>query len=318
MKKILVTGIAGFIGSNLGEYLRKNDYTVVGIDNFNDYYSPTLKKYYAKKLEELGVKIYHRDLNEMTQLDNDIDFIIHCAAQPGISATTSFASYVSNNINATQNLLHFAKQLPQLQLFVYISTSSVYGATATGPETSELKPTSHYGVTKLCAEKLAMSYYYENQLPVCAMRLFSVYGERERPEKLYPLLIKSIYEKRPFTLFEGSEKHSRSFSYVGDITNGLLRAIQNPQLCIGEIFNLGSDQEVTTAQGIKTIEEITGKKIEIIHVPKRTGDQKRTSANIDKIKTVLNYQPKTTLKQGLQAQVDWYLRDMHNKIKYES
>lgn len=318
MKKVLVTGIAGFIGSNLGEHLLKNNYRVVGIDNFCNYYSPDLKRHYAKKLTELGATIHQLDLINFTHLEDDIDFIIHCAAQPGISATTSFESYVNNNIYATQNLLRLAKQLPQLQLFIHISTSSVYGATATGPETSDLRPTSHYGVTKLCAEKLAMSYYYESSMPVCAMRLFSVYGERERPEKLYPLLIKSVYEKQPFTLFEGSEKHSRSFSYVGDITNGLLRAIESPELCVGEVFNLGSDQEVTTAQGIQTIEDITGKKIEIVHVAKRSGDQKRTSANIDKIRQVLNYEPKTTLKQGLQAQVDWYLRDIHNKIKYES
>ncbi|MCX7048572.1 MAG: NAD-dependent epimerase/dehydratase family protein, partial [Candidatus Sumerlaeota bacterium] len=150
----------------------------------------------------------------------------------------------------------------------------------------------------------------------CSLRLFSVYGERERPEKLYPLLIRSILENAPFPLYEGSEKHSRSFTYVGDIVAGCLAVLDHLPVCLGEIFNIGSDLEITTGDGIRIIEEIMAKKANLVRTPKRAGDQLRTHANIEKARRLLGYQPMTLPQTGLKAEVEWYQSKIFGKIKF--
>src|SRR6185436_17280051 len=142
--------------------------------------------------------MYYLDLvtEDVSHLLTGTDFIFHLAAQPGISASTPFENYLNNNIVATQKLLDQARGVTTLQGFIHASTSSVYGKHANSDETSEPKPTSHYGVTKLAAEQLALSYHRESGLPVTVLRFFSVYGERERPEKLYHKLIKAMHEDK--------------------------------------------------------------------------------------------------------------------------
>ncbi len=180
--KIIVTGAAGAIGSHLCERLLDLGHEVVGIDSFTSYYDPNIKKINALDLEKKGILIKHLDLakDDIDSVIKDVDVIFHLAAQPGISATVPFENYLKNNVTATYRLLESAKKNTNLQLFVFASTSSVYGVRANGDETTEPKPTSHYGVTKLAAEQLAMSYYRELGLPVTAFRFFSVYGEREK------------------------------------------------------------------------------------------------------------------------------------------
>ncbi|MCY2688074.1 NAD-dependent epimerase/dehydratase family protein [Salinimicrobium sp. TH3] len=307
--KVLITGAAGFIGSHAAERLQKEGYTVTGLDNFSNYYDVSLKELNAEALRKNGIEVIKMDLRKpeaFDSLSSNFDFIIHFAAQPGISSESTFEEYFSNNVIATQNLLEFAQKNKNLKHFFNISTSSVYGLEATFPETVAPKPASWYGVSKLAAEQLALALSRSKKIKCSSLRLFSVYGPRERPEKLYTKLIACGLKGEAFPIFEGSEKHLRSFTYVGDIVEGIFKAVQNHELLDGEIINLGAEEEHKTQQGIEMVEEILGKKIELEVKPRRQGDQSRTLANIQKAKKMLGYEPKTTLKEGLRLQVEWY------------
>lgn len=308
--RILVTGAAGFIASHLCEKLRDLGHEVVGLDNFNDYYSPALKRLNASDLKAKGIDVIEIDLNDnlQTVFKNPYDYIYHLAAQPGISAETPLSDYVTNNIFATQNLLDaVAKYNPNLKSFINIATSSVYGLVANVDENVPAKPISFYGSTKLAAEQLVLGQQRLGKLKACSIRLYSVYGPRERPEKLYTKLIENLYADKAFPLFEGSVKHERSFTYVGDIVDGLVAIIGKEEEVNGEIINLGTDEVHTTQEGINLVEEIMHKKLIIDHKPARKGDQEKTSAVIDKARKLLGYEPKVTFKKGLEQQVQWYL-----------
>jgi len=307
--KILVTGIAGFIGSHTAERLCDAGHNVIGVDNFNDYYSLELKQLNVKSLLEKGVKIIKKDLRDENLseiLPTDIDYIFHFAAQPGISATSSFEDYFTNNVIATKNLIDYALLCKNLKLFVNIGTSSIYGLEATFPESVAVKPASHYGVTKLAAEQLVLQKSREQKIRACSLRLYSVIGPRERPEKMYTKLIACGINNEAFPLYEGSDKHLRSFTYVGDIVDGVVSVMGNENKVDGEVINLGTEVEHTTQDGIEAVEKVLGKSITINIVPKRAGDQSRTKANIDKARSLLNYNPQTTLLESVTYQVNWY------------
>lgn len=306
---ILVTGVAGFIGSHTAERLCDAGHKVIGVDNFNDYYSLELKQLNSKSSENKGVKIIKKDLRDThltSVLPTDISYIFHFAAQPGISSTSSFEDYFTNNVIATKNLLDYALQCENLKLFINIGTSSIYGLEATFPESVAVKPASHYGVTKLAAEQLVLQKSRELQMKACSLRLYSVIGPRERPEKMYTKLIACGLNDEAFPLYEGSDKHLRSFTYVGDIVDGIVSVIGNETKVDGEVINLGTEVEHTTQDGIDAVEKVLGKSIKIEIVPKRAGDQSRTKANIDKARRLLNYNPQTTLLESVTHQVNWY------------
>ena len=314
--KILVTGAAGFIGSHLSERLADLGHEVIGIDNFSPYYSVDLKRLNAQDLENKGIKIHELDISEddLTSAADGIEAVFHFAAQPGISATTPFSVFLKNNVVATENLYQAVKDLPDFKIFVNISTSSVYGINATDDENTPPKPTSHYGVTKLAAEQLILAYQRDTGFPACSTRLFSIYGERERPDKLYPKVIDSILNNRPFPFYEGSEKHLRSFTYVGDIVDGFVSILNNYEKCIGEIFNLGFDSAITVGEGLKIIEGYLGKKAIYDIRPPRPGDQLETRATINKARRILGYNPITTPEEGLKKEVDWFKEKIWKKI----
>lgn len=315
---ILVTGAAGFIGSHLAERLIDLGHSVQGLDCFTDYYARALKELNASQVKDKGVVFLPLDLTEddLSAVVNDVEIVYHVAAQPGISAATTFETYVRNNITATHRLLEAVKQSPSFRGFINISTSSVYGADASGDETTEPKPTSYYGVTKLAAEQLALAYTRDQGSPACSLRLFSVYGPRERPDKLYSKLIRCILEDKEFPLCEGSEHHLRSYTYIGDAIDGLVAALDNFDRCIGEIFNIGTDITLTTEEGIRTVEEVIGKPARIIMAPRRPGDQSKTHANIEKARRLLGYDPTTTLREGVEKTVEWYKQHILGKIDF--
>ena len=315
-KRILVTGAAGFIGSHLCERLVAAGHDVLGVDCKTDHYVTALKDLNLEGLRAAGVRLDSSDLavDDLKNLMDDVEYVFHLAAQPGISGSTSFDSYVRNNIVAANRLLEVASECKSLQGMLNISTSSVYGADATGDERSEPRPTSNYGVTKLAAEQLMLASHRDRDVPCCSLRLFSVYGPRERPEKLYPKLVGAILEDRPFPLFEGSEKHVRSYTYVSDIVDGMVAALNNFDSCVGEVFNIGTDVAHTTGEGIEAVEKLTGKSARIDTQPRRAGDQTRTQANISKARRVLGYNPKTSLEDGLRAVVEWYQSQIQGRI----
>jgi UDP-glucuronate 4-epimerase len=313
---ILVTGAAGFIGSHLAERLAALGYEVRGIDCLTDFYARSLKELNVNALRSKGIALLPLDLavDDLRAAVQDVEFVYHAAAQPGLSSTTTFGAYVRNNIIATYRLIEAVRQVASLRGLINISTSSVYGSIATGPETSETKPESYYGVTKLAAEQLMLAYARSQSLPACSLRLFSVYGPRERPDKLYPKLIHCILEDRPFPLFEGSQHHLRSYTYVDDAVDGLIATLRHWEQCIGEVFNIGNDTSITTGEGIRIVEEIIGKQAKVARQPKRAGDQLRTQANIQKARSILGYSPTAVSREGLAREVEWYREHIWRKI----
>lgn len=306
--KILVTGAAGFIGSHMSEKLAGMQHEVIGVDNLSSFYPKALKVLNLESMQD-KVAFIEADLTNADAcnlLPADTEYIFHFAAQPGLSEKSGFDEYLLNNVTATYNLLNFAKRLKHLKLFVNISTSSVYGLDATKDETAIPEPVSYYGITKLAAEQLVLAESRKKTLNACSLRLYSVYGPRERPDKLYTKLIRSALTNEPFTLVEGSLQHKRSFSFVGDIIDGIAAVIGRENIVNNEIINLGSNAQYTTQQGIDTVESLTGNTIKFEIIPPRTGDQTATKAIIDKAKRLLHYNPQTSLKDGVQQQLDWF------------
>ncbi|MCP3917081.1 MAG: NAD-dependent epimerase/dehydratase family protein [bacterium] len=305
---VLVTGGAGFIGSHLAQRCATEGHAVRCVDSFEPYYAVALKELNAEDLIGSGVEVVRENLatTSVESLLEGVDTVFHFAAQPGISASTPFEDYLQNNLVATHRLLEAARASADLKLFVYVSTSSVYGRDVTGPETSEPKPTSFYGVTKLGAEQLTLSYQREMGLPACALRLFSVYGPRERPEKLFPQLIMNTLRQKPFHLYEGSDEHVRTFTYVGDVVDACLATMENTPRSLGKIFNIGSDEVHRVGDAIDLVGRILGQQPRIERVAKRAGDQLSTRADLTQTRELLGYDPRTTLEDGLRATVAWF------------
>jgi nucleoside-diphosphate-sugar epimerase len=314
---VLVTGAAGFIGSHLAERLVDLGHSVRGLDCFTDYYSTALKRLNADQIKEKGVAFFPLDLAEddLSEVIRDVEFVYHSAAQPGISATTPFETYVRNNVTATYRLLEAVKDSPSLKGLINISTSSVYGADASGDETTEPRPTSYYGVTKLTAEQLVLAYTRDRGLPACSLRLFSVYGPRERPDKLFTKLTRCMLEDVTFPLCEGSEHHRRSYTYVDDAVDGLVAVLDNMDDCTSEILNIGIDTTISTAEAIETVEGVIGKRARMAMAPRRPGDQLKTHANIGKARRMLGYDPATPLQEGVEKTVEWYRGNILGRIR---
>jgi UDP-glucuronate 4-epimerase len=309
--KIVITGAAGFIGSHLAERLRGDGCDVVGIDSFSDYYDVGLKERNTAELVQQGIKVVHADLaasvdeGVIREVLREAEVVVHLAAQPGISAVTPFDDYLRNNIIATERLLMACEGASNLNLFLNVATSSVYGFHATDSEDVAPRPASWYGATKLGAESLVMARFRGAGFPATSFRLFSVYGPRERPDKVFPILTKALLNDTDFPLFDGSEHHRRSFTFVSDIVDGLVAAISQRDRVVGEIFNIGADTSITTGEAISIVEQIVGRAARIKRLPRRPGDQLETRANIEKIRRVLGYQPRVNPAEGLAQYVAW-------------
>ncbi len=297
--RILVTGGAGFIGSHLALALAEEKHLVHVVDNFDGYYEPSLKRQNARLLMKKKILIHELDLgvDPLEGMLEDVEFVIHAAAQPGNDANTPYFSYIKNNFHATVALLESLKNKKVPMIFC--STSSVYGLNATEDETTLPAPVSPYGVTKVAAEAAVQAAVRRGEIDACILRYFSVFGPSERPDKLFPKLFYALMHGTEFPLYEGSEKHLRSFTYVSDIVDGTLKAMKNWEKVRGEIFNIGTDEQVTTAHAIEVAEQITGKKLKIKKLPPRAGDQLATHANIDKARRTFGYAPQTKLREGL-------------------
>lgn len=307
MKKVLVTGAAGFIGSHLSEALTCKGIEVVGVDAFIPYYPRQIKQGNLQALLKQPLfRFVEADLRtaEIRPLMEGCDTVFHLAAMPGLMKSWSdFSLYNTCNVDATLRLLEAARDIKPAQ-FIHISTSSVYGKEATQGEDATLQPFSPYGISKLAAEHLCRAFESNFGLPVTVLRYFSVYGPRQRPDMAYNILIKNLLTGGSFTMF-GDGEQTRSNTYVTDCVKATMLAAEKRQAALGQVFNVGGGEIVSLNNVIRQLEELTGRKAVIEHKAPRPGDQKHTAANIEKIKRVLGYQPTTPYSAGLAAQVAW-------------
>ncbi|MGM0502002.1 MAG: NAD-dependent epimerase/dehydratase family protein [Bacillota bacterium] len=307
--KHLVTGAAGFIGSNLVKQLLNKGKKVIGVDCFTDYYPRNLKERNiadirdSEKFEFIEADLLKLDLVELL---TKVDYVYHQAAQAGVRASwgESFDIYTNNNIRLTQQLLEAAKQV-QLKKFVYASSSSVYGDVDSLPmqENDRLQPVSPYGVSKLAAENLCYLYWKNFGVPTIALRYFTVFGEGQRPDMAFHIFIKEILTDGQITVF-GDGQQSRNFTYVGDVVQANILAAESK--FEGEIFNVGgAGERITLEKTIEMMEEIVGEEVDKEYQTVAKGDVKHTEADESKIKKKLGYKPQIKLYEGLRREVEW-------------
>lgn len=303
--KALVTGCAGFIGSNLTDRLLNDGYKVIGIDCFTNYYSKEIKKSnIASALKNQNFTFFEEDIYDMNKFP-EVDYVFHMAAQAGVRASwgENFKIYTKNNIEVTQKLLEFYKDT-ELKKFVYSSSSSVYGdAKLPMNEESLLKPVSPYGVSKLAAENLCYLYWKNHNVPTVSLRYFTVYGPRQRPDMGIHKFVKAILNSKEITVY-GDGEQTRDFTYVDDAVNAILMSAESD--VVGDVFNVGGGSTISVNGLLKEIEEITEKKAIIKYIEKQKGDVKDTSADLKKIKAVLRWKPTTSIKNGLNNYVGGY------------
>ncbi|MEW6614220.1 MAG: NAD-dependent epimerase/dehydratase family protein [Thermodesulfobacteriota bacterium] len=306
--KCLVTGAAGFIGSQLSKRLINEGYEVIGIDCFVDYYPRALKERNInelKKREEfkfIEANLISIDLGELI---SDVSYIFHQAAQAGVRASwgENFSIYSDNNILVTQRLLE-ASINSGIKGFIFASSSSVYGDTEDLPmrETSILRPVSPYGVSKLAAEHLCYLYYKNYKVPTISLRYFTVYGPAQRPDMAFNRFITSMLKGKEITVY-GDGEQTRDFTYIDDLVEANISAMKSDS--IGEIFNIGGGSRVTINSVLKILTEILSVKAEIEYKNNQKGDVGHTWADISKAENIFGYRHKVTLYEGLKRECEW-------------
>ncbi len=317
----LVTGAAGFIGSHLCERLLREGYQVIGIDALTDSYSPELKRCNLLSLQNVAeFRLVVGDLCRMDlyPLVGRADYIFHLAGLPGVRGSfgTEFHAYVERNIIATQRLLEVAREAPRLRKLVYASSSSVYGDNPALPlmESSVPQPVSPYGVTKLAAEYLACLYAANFQVPTVALRYFTVYGPRQRPDMAFHGFLRAIYADEPLRVY-GDGEQTRDFTYVADVVQANLLAMNRGRT--GAVYNIAGGSRVTLNQCLEVLQRVTGRELRIVHNERQHGDVRHTYADISLARRELGYEPRVALEEGLAAQDKWFreviLPDCHSR-----
>lgn len=308
----LVTGAAGFIGSTLSEFLLDRDFTVIGVDSF----TPTYPR--ARKEENLRTLRAHprfcfvegdlctMDLAALLR-EHSVRCVLHQAGQASVRPSwgAHFDDYVQRNIVATQKLLEAAKEYP-LERLVFASSSSVYGDAETLPTTEDIlpRPLSPYGVTKLAAEHLAMLYARQFGVPAVALRYFSVYGPRQRPDMAFALFIEALLNGRPISIL-GDGLQSRDFTFAEDIAQANLLALRAGPEVAGRVYNVGGGSRTTLNAALELLQECVGARAQVTYRQAAAGDQRHTSADTTRARAELGYVPRISLEEGLRRQVAW-------------
>jgi UDP-glucuronate 4-epimerase len=304
-----VTGCAGFIGSHLTEALLGDGHDVLGVDCFNDNYARSRKLANLKRGFEFDSFRFARcDLAEAdaARLLDGCDTLFHLAAEPGVRSSwgSRFEVYLRNNVAATQRLLEAALPLGDLR-FVYASSSSVYGEAESlpTPEDTTPKPLSPYGVTKLGAEQLCQLYHVNHGLQTVALRYFSVYGPRQRPDMAFNRFCRAARDRDPITLY-GDGRQTRDFTYVADVV-AATRAAATADAAPGRVYNVGGGSRVSLKAALELLETVSGRRLELRCEPREHGDVADTGADITRARSELGFNPRTSLEEGLQAEFEW-------------
>jgi nucleoside-diphosphate-sugar epimerase len=310
MNTHIVTGVAGFIGSHLAEALLQQGAEVIGVDQLNNYYDPQLKHNNLVSLKQYDrFRFIKADIQELDwqELLTRVDIVYHQAAQAGVRASwgKGFRNYTERNINATQVILEAAKQVKSLTRIVYASSSSIYGNAVTmpTPETLCPQPVSPYGITKLAGESLCWLYQQNFDVPVTALRYFTVYGPRQRPDMAFHQFFKAAIKGEAINIF-GDGQQTRDYTFVQDIVAANLAAGKVPE-AIGEVFNIGGGSRVTLIELLDMMEQVMGLPIGRNHLENAVGDARHTSADITKAQKILGYTPQVSLLAGLTEQWQW-------------
>jgi UDP-glucuronate 4-epimerase len=311
--RILVTGGAGFIGSHLVEKLLATGHEVSILDDFNDFYDPQIKRANIASITG-DVPIHQVDLRESAAVNSlfhreKFDAIAHLAARAGVRPSIRAPQlYYDTNVGGTLHLLEAAR-LTGIERFLFASSSSVYGISKTVPFSEDLHLTqtiSPYAATKIAGEFLCSTYSHLYRMRIVALRFFTVYGARQRPDLAIHQFTKRIHAGDPIDQF-GDGTTRRDYTYIDDIIRGVMAALkyEGP---LFDIFNLGESDTIQLKDLIAAIEKTLGRQAKINQLPEQPGDVPLTCADISKAKALLGYHPTTPLRVGLPKFVEWYLR----------
>ena len=337
--KILVTGAAGFIGFHTAKQLLQRGETVVGLDNFNDYYDVSLKESRAAILDDfdnfrmLRIELADRDAMEALFETEQFEKVVHLAAQAGVRYSIENPhAYISSNIVGTLHILEGCRH-HKVEHLVYASSSSVYGANTTMPFSVHQNvdhPLALYGATKKANELMAHTYSNLYALPTTGLRFFTVYGPWGRPDMALFLFTKAIIEGKPIDVFNYG-KHKRDFTYIDDIVNGVIHCMDHTaqinedwdaakpdpgtSMAPYRLYNIGNQQPVELMDYIGVIEDCLGKKAEKNLLPLQAGDVPDTWADTEALVNDIGYQPSTSIEVGVRNFVEWYLEFYKDELK---
>jgi len=324
MKTILVTGCAGFIGSNFCEYLLKKNYKVIGVDNFNEYYSPKIKRFNLKEFEKNpSFYLIEEDLINYPKIEEifknvRLDAVVHLAAYAGV--TYSFEKpliYVKNNVEVTTNLLELSVKY-KVGNFLFSSTSSIYGDSPSPfrEDMSTDHPLAPYPATKKACEVMCSVYSKNYGLNVTIFRFFNPLDIRIRPDLALTKLIKSAMYGEEFPQYQDLSSTGRDYCYLQNLLEAMEFALLNPFKY--EIFNLGNSSPVTLGKLVDTVETVVGKKVNLVRMPERKGEMTLTFADVSKAEKMLGYKSKTPLEFIVEKYYNWFLNqeEWYQKGKY--
>lgn len=324
---IVVTGIAGFIGMHTAARLLGEGRTVIGIDDFNDYYPITLKEARISELERIArgrLTLYRADIGDRSALAAaldkiEFDHIVHLAAQAGVRhSIDNPAAYARTNLTGHLNILEIARER-NVRHLVYASSSSVYGANTNMPFRTEDRvdhPVSLYAATKRSNELMSEAYAHLFRIPQTGLRLFTVYGPWGRPDMALWKFTANIFAGKPIDVYNHGDMR-RDFTYIDDIVSGILASLARPPVDDGleksggfttphRVYNIGNNRPEELMELIRTIEAACGRKAELNLLPMQDGDVYATYADIDSIQSELGYAPTTPICVGIPAFVSWY------------
>ena len=310
--RALVTGAAGFIGSHLTERLVADGHHVLAVDAFTDYYELGQKRDNAAVLHALqNCSLVDLDLRDadLPMLLRDVDVVFHQSGQPGVRASwgDGFEGYVEHNLLVTQRLLEAARDR-SLKRFVFASSSSVYGNAERYPvsEADLPRPQSPYGVTKLAAEHLCGVYARTWGVPTIALRYFTVYGPRQRPDMAMHRLMEAALTQDPFPMY-GDGRQVRDFTFVGDVVEANILAGRSDAPA-GSVINVAGGSTTTLSEVIEVIGELQGRPVKLERRESQPGDVERTDGRIELAAELIGWVPRTPLREGLARQLEWHRR----------